>query len=290
MMRQRGSLSICPGKLAGNQRKGYNEASGADPHRTMPKITILLIVMGACFFGSMNCTHAQFPKPGGAPVTTTGPGTPQQPLGVPPNGEGGTTLMAGQYGKLGMMEEARLEVWAKSIHHTDGTFTESKSDSESNSLQQLTKSKDGVVLQRREVNLNDLGQPAEVLVYDGRGQLKFRGVLSYDAAGRFREEALYTPQNVVVRRKIQEYTSDGRMIPLKVVDYSKNGFVPEGMALVVTKENDNPVGSARQRARRDRNQEPPSAPTNVDGTTPPSPEEAESEKRPGFFRRLFGKD
>lgn len=278
-------------------------------------ISRLLLPAGAALAGSLFLglpeARAQFHKPGGAPVaaaSTTMPGAAQQqPLGVPPvavNGvsPGVQTLSAShagyvesRYGTVGFMDEARLEVWGKAIHHTDGSYTESKSDvdPESNSLQQVTKSKEGVTLQRREVNLNDLGQPAEVLVFDARDQLRFRGVLTYDAAGRFREEVLYTPKNVAVRRKIQEYSPDGRRAPLKVVDYAKKGEVPEGMELIIRQGQDNPSGNQSRGGRIGRRESapeaPPAAPTPAPADATPSPGGGQPEaKRPGLLRRVFG--
>ena len=66
--------------------------------------------------------------------------------------------------KLGQMQGKPVDIWGRAIHHSDGSFTESKQDMLTNTLEQITKSKNGVVLQKRMVMLDEMGRPGEVLI------------------------------------------------------------------------------------------------------------------------------
>jgi len=174
--------------------------------------------------------------PGSPPVTGGGVGGGDMIL------PDGTRQALSQWNvRLGQMQGKPIDIWGRAIHHSDGTFTESKQDLVTNTLEQITKSKNGVRLQRRMIMLDDLGRPAEVLIYDGREQFKYRGLQVYDGLGRFTEEQLYDSQGTLIRRKIQEYDPVGQKLPLRSVDYVAN--VPEDLKLVITRDDD-PVAGA----------------------------------------------
>jgi len=154
----------------------------------------------------------------------------------------GTKQALSQYGvKLGQMKGKPVDIWGRAIHHTDGSFTESKQDTLTNTLEQTTKSKNGVKLQRRMVMLDELGRPGEILIYDGRDQFKYRGIQIYDTFGRFAEEQLYDAKGTLIRRKVQEYNPRGEKLPLRSWDYVAN--VPEDLKLVITREDAAAPGS-----------------------------------------------
>ena len=136
--------------------------------------------------------------------------------------------------KIGQMVGKYADVWGRAIHHSNGNFTESKQDLESNTLEQETKSKNGVTLQKRMIMLDQSERPAEVMIYDGRDEFKYRGVLLYDMMVRFSEEQLYDPQGTLIRRKVQEYTTEGLKKPLRSWDYVAN--VPADLELVIVDE------------------------------------------------------
>ncbi|MEX2577532.1 MAG: hypothetical protein WD342_00630 [Verrucomicrobiales bacterium] len=139
--------------------------------------------------------------------------------------------------RLGEMESRYAEVWGRSIHHSDGSYTESKQDNETNTLEQTTKSKNGTTLQKRVVMLDKSGRPSEVMIYGGRGDFKYRGVQVYDQLGRFSEEQLYDADGTLIRRKVQEYAPDGQKLPGRSWDYVAN--VPEDLKLVIVQEDEN---------------------------------------------------
>lgn len=167
--------------------------------------------------------------PGNAPVLGGGLGGGDMIL------PDGTKQALSQYHvKLGQMKGKPVDIWGRAIHHSDGSFTESKQDMETNTLTQETKSKNGVRLQTRRVMLDELGRPGEILIYDGRDQFKYRGMQIYDTFGRFSEEQLYDAKGTLIRRKVQEYSPRGEKLPLRSWDYVAN--VPEDLKLVITRE------------------------------------------------------
>ncbi|MEM7602201.1 MAG: hypothetical protein AAF357_12395, partial [Verrucomicrobiota bacterium] len=133
--------------------------------------------------------------------------------------------------RIGQMAGKNAEIWGRAIHHSDGTFTESKQDNLSNTLEQETKSRNGVLLQKRTIMLDQYSRPSEVMIYDGRNQFKYRGLLLYDALGRFAEEQVFDSGGTLLRRKVQEYTPQGLKMPLRSWDYVEN--VPEDLRLVI---------------------------------------------------------
>ncbi|MDF1659533.1 MAG: hypothetical protein P1U58_18090 [Verrucomicrobiales bacterium] len=135
--------------------------------------------------------------------------------------------------RMSEMSGKDAEIWGRSIHHSNGTYTESKQDNLTNTLEQETMSKNGVRLQRRLVMLDQSGRPAEVMIYDGREQFKYRGVLLYDNLGRFIEEQVHDSSGTLIRRRIQEYTPQGYKMPLRSWDYVDN--IPDDLKLVITK-------------------------------------------------------
>ena len=147
-----------------------------------------------------------------------------------------------QYGvKLGEMTGKNVSIWGRAIHHTDGSYTESKQDNITNTLEQITKSENGTRLQTRMITLDQMGRPSEAMIYDGRDQFKYRGIQVYDTFGRFAEEQIYSVDGTLLRRKIQEYTPQGEKRPVHSVDYVAN--VPEDLKLVITRESESPTAT-----------------------------------------------
>ena len=184
----------------------------------------------------MNAASAQAGQARAGAATSTGTALSGGGLGggdmILPDG---TKQALSQYKvKLGQMQGKPVDIWGRAIHHSDGSFTESKQDTVTNTLEQITKSKNGVLLQRRMVMLDEFGRPGEVLIYDGREQFKYRGVQIYDTLGRFAEEQLYDAKGTLIRRKVQEYNPRGEKLPLRSWDYVAN--VPEDLKLVITRE------------------------------------------------------
>jgi hypothetical protein len=146
--------------------------------------------------------------------------------------------------KLRQMHGKVVDVWGRGIHHADGSFTESKQDTKTKTLEQITK-RNNVTLQRRMIMLDQFGRPTEVMIYDGRGVFKYRGIQVYDTFDRFAEEQIYDPTGKLIRRKVQGYTPQGAKMPVRSWDYVDN--IPADLKLVITRESEsssNPVGGA----------------------------------------------
>lgn len=149
--------------------------------------------------------------------------------------------------RLGQMQGKQIDIWGRAIHHSDGSFTESRKQVETNTIEQITKSKSGVTLQRRMVMLDERGNPVEVLIYDGRNQFKYRGLQVYDRLGRFAEEQIYDAEGTLIRRKVQEYDPRGGQLPLRSWDYVAN--VPADLRLVISQDDSAAPGSLQASPR-----------------------------------------
>lgn len=150
------------------------------------------------------------------------------------------------------MQGKVVDVWGRGIHHADGSFTESKQDTNTKTLEQITK-RNNVTLQRRMIMLDQYGRPTEVMIYDGRGTFKYRGVQIYDTFGRFAEEQIYDPSGTLIRRKVQGYTPQGAKMPVRSWDYIEN--VPSDLKLVITRESESstdPVGAAGSNQKQEK--------------------------------------
>lgn len=215
-----------------------------------------VVMGGICFSMQLTGLNAQFHNPktqtGAASVNTqaVSPQTvnPAAPQSIPMGAQAGRSYSGAnmilpeaqrqglsQYNvHLGEMVGKPVDIWGRAIHHSNGTYTESRQDIRTNTLEQITKSKNGTRLQRRMIVLNAQGNPSEVMIYDGRDQFKYRGIQVYDALGRFAEEQIYDTAGTLIRRKVQEYNPQGQMLPMRSWDYVTN--VPEDLKLVITRE------------------------------------------------------
>jgi hypothetical protein len=266
------------------------------------------------------CLHAQFHNPGQGGVNPQAVHSAQMQaasMGAPPpeigGGVGGGDMIltdsyrnafkqAGVDVSLSRMDSKQVDIWSRAIHHEDGSYTESSRDESKKTLEQVTKSKNGTTLQSRLISLDQYSRPSEVMIYDGRGQFKYRGMLLYDTLGRFREEQIYDVKGTLLRRKIQEYAANGQKVPVHCVDLVDN--VPEDLKLVITRDDDRsnaaPVAApAKKPGLFERNQKAnqgaapvPNAvvsnePLNpVDGAVSASPPPAQ--KKGLNFGKLFG--
>lgn len=190
--------------------------------------------------------------------------------------------------RLGYADLRNPEIWGRAIYHDDGTYTESKQDASTNALTQDTKSPSGVLVQRRLISLDAKGRPSEVLIYDGRGQYRYRGQIIYDLQGRFQEEQIYDTKSVLLRRRVQEYEPNGTPRPVQVIDDLSK--IPADLKLVITRgdgiSRDGEI--AQQEARRFREQASERRAEAQRGAEPAANgvNGAAAREKPGFFQRL----
>ncbi len=138
--------------------------------------------------------------------------------------------------RMGEQKDLQVHHLARSIRHSDESFTQTNIEIGANFATQETKSKNGVLLLKRDISFDARGNPKEVLMYDGYKKFKYRGVLFYDQLGRFTEEQLFDAKGEALRRKIQEYDTKGQKLRLRTYDYVKN--LPKDLRLVVTRESE----------------------------------------------------
>lgn len=208
---------------------------------------------------SLNSAQAHFNsnRPTGAQPTTTVAPTPAAQAAVASHGNtqfgfnGGSTIFMSEAQKaaysqydlqMSEQKDLNIDVWGRSIYHSDGSYTESQEHNEGDAfLQQTTYSKNGVEIQRRSITLDQRGMPDEVMIYAGgeNGKLKYRGKHLYDQFGRFSEEHLFSADGTLIRRKVQEYSPEGKRLPLRSWDYID--YVPSDLQLVVTRESEDPA-------------------------------------------------
>jgi len=183
--------------------------------------------------------------------------------------------------RLGYADIRNPDIWGRAIYHGDGSYTESKQDAETNSLTQETKSAGGVLLQKRLISLDAKGRPSEILIYDGRGQYRYRGQILYNSLGLPYEEQIYDTNSRLLRRRIQEYDPLGKRLRLKVVDDLSK--IPADLRLVITRVD----GAGHDKKAAARNYEQFVEAAEERSTDPRG---KTKEKKPGFFRRMFKKN
>jgi hypothetical protein len=262
-------------------------------------LAIITLVMGP-FVASAQFHTQQTPAAGGAragrAIVNQNAVTAVQHQGslMDPNAamalSGGDTILTDQQRqkfaqvnpRLKQMHGRVADVWGRGIHHKDGSITESKQDTNTKTLEQITK-KNNVALQRRMIMLDQYGRPTEVMIYDGRGTFKYRGVQVYDTFGRFAEEQIYNPNGDLIRRKVQGYTPQGAKMPVRSWDYIDN--VPADLRLVITRESESstdPVGRANANQTKPQEEKRNWFNGNKNNSTPnqPAPDTAEMQPQP----------
>ncbi len=151
------------------------------------------------------------------------------------------------------------DFWTRVENHTNGTFTETKQDAttehDDDLVIQKTKSKNGTLLFTRKISLDPMGRPTEVMIYDGRGNFRYRGELVYDQYGRLTDEIIYDTSGTPLRRTWRKFDAEGQPLPLEKVDFVDN--LPPDFQLVVSepdaalqKRLNEIEAEARQEARR----------------------------------------
>ncbi|MCB1076237.1 MAG: hypothetical protein KDM64_00290, partial [Verrucomicrobiae bacterium] len=203
--------------------------------RSFVPVAAALAWLGLCGIG-----HAQFhsgpatgqvvPSANGTMVTNS----PNAPAVYRGQNQGAGMFDTGAVdgAKLGYIDFRTAEVWGRAIYHADGSYTESNQPIAENSMTQETKSANGVTLMKRLITFDTSKRPSEILIYDGRGNFRYRGQILYDRLGRFNEEQIYDTKNQLLRRTIQEYNPAGQALPLKVVDDLSK--IPADLKLIIT--------------------------------------------------------
>jgi hypothetical protein len=193
------------------------------------------------------------------------------------------------------------QIKARTAYHTDGTYTESIQDPFTREQRETTYNAQKVKIAERVYLLNERGVPVQGNVYDGRGQLKARVQVLFDAFGRTSEQRMMNLQGEVYQRIVFEYDAQNKQLPPKSINY--NVTAPDMKPATIDLTGQGPLPN-----RLDRSQGAPTAQGNVpmlssggsnplppagigpNGPLPDPTAEQPSEKKKGFFGRLFSRE
>jgi hypothetical protein len=159
-----------------------------------------------------------------------------------------------------------VDIWSRTILHPDGSRTVSKKDLEAQVINQETFNPSGTLVMKRVYQLNAAGKEQRGFVFDGYNQLIYRIGYIYDEIDRLKEELLYNMVGQVVRRQIYEYNRVGQLVrPVKAFTFEEaipqNALRPDQALMKPEDMNREDGGSGN----------------------------GEPEKKPGLFKRIFGK-
>jgi hypothetical protein len=162
-----------------------------------------------------------------------------------------------------------VDIWSQTILHPDGSRTVSKKDLDAKVINQETYNSSGSVVMKRVYQLDAEGKEQRGFVFDAYNNLIYRIGYLYDEIDRLKEEVLYNTHGQIVRRQIYEYNRVGQLIrPVKA--YTFEGAIPQSAVRP-----ERAMMSAEEMSRED-------------GSSSMS-EGAAKEKKPGIFKRIFGK-
>ena len=191
---------------------------------------------------------------------------------------------------------------ARTVYHTDGTYTESVQDVSLREQNEVTYSAQKVVIARKKYALNEKGQQLHGNIYDGRGELKARAQFFYDSFDRMTEQRMINLNGEVYQRIIFGYDAKGNPLPPKSETYDVKAPDMRAAPIDFTKNQEPPRtldrsqgGPTPQQGNVPYLAEPttpglapikPDANGNYPSTQPTA--QPEGEKKKGFFGKLFG--
>ncbi len=109
---------------------------------------------------------------------------------------------------------------ARTVYHTDGTYTESVQDPFTREQREITFNAQKVKIAERVYLINEKGKPVQGNIYDGRGQLKARVQVLFDSFDRQTEQRMLNLQGEVYQRILFTYDNKGKALPAKSINYS----------------------------------------------------------------------
>jgi hypothetical protein len=187
---------------------------------------------------------------------------------------------------------ARPGIIAKSHYHDDKSHTESVHDMNVRELEEKTFDANGVLTMRKHYLLNDMGQPTQGNVYDGRNNLVARSMMIFDSYNRVKEMRTANLNGEVFQQVIYEYDASGKAMKPKVVNYDTKTPTFKTATVDFTKTVPNPnqpqvTGAQPAPAPQQGNAIQQGAPIYAPGTAPQAaPEEP---KKKSFWKRLFNR-
>jgi hypothetical protein len=186
---------------------------------------------------------------------------------------------------------ARPGIIAKSHYHDDKSHTESVLDMNVRELEEKTFDANGVLTMRKHYLVNDMGQPTQGNVYDGKNNLVARSMMVFDSFNRVKEMRTANLNGEVFQQVLYEYDAAGKAMKPKVINYDTKAPTFKTATIDFTKSMPNPdqpqaTGLQPAPAVQQGNAIQQGAPIYAPGTAPQgAPEEP---KKKSFWKRLFG--
>lgn len=201
-------------------------------------------------------------------------------------------LLAAAVSQAANPPSARPGIIARSHYHDDNSHTESLLDMTVRELEEKTFDANGVLTMRKHYLVNELGQPTQGNVYDGRNNLVARSMMVFDSFNRLKEMRTANLQGEVFQQILYEYDANGKMQKPKVINYNTKTPTFRTATIDFTKTMpppDQPQTAALQPASAAQQGSviQQGAPIYAPGIAPGSGAE-EAPKKKSFWKRLFG--
>lgn len=190
-------------------------------------------------------------------------------------------------------------VMARSHYYDDNSHTDTVLDMNVREMEEKTFDANGALQMRKHYLVNDLGQPTQGNVYDGRNNLVARSRILFDEFNRIKEMQTANLQGEVFQQIIYSYDASGKAGKPKVINYNTKTptFKPATMDFTKVmpppgQEQSSPVQGGQPMAQPVQGFQPGNAvqqgePIYAPGAEPPKQEEP---KKKSIWKRIFGKD
>ncbi len=104
------------------------------------------------------------------------------------------------------------DVWARTVHHEDGTRTESVRDVDAQLIEAMSYDKNDQLVMKRVFQTDAKGVPRRGFVFDGKEKLVYRIAFEYDEIGREKVTTLSDPSGSVLTKVRHHYDSKGKAL------------------------------------------------------------------------------
>jgi hypothetical protein len=190
-------------------------------------------------------------------------------------------------------------VMARSHYYDDNSHTDTVLDMNVHEMEERTYDAHGALQMRKHYLVNDLGQPTQGNVYDGRNNLVARSRIIFDEFNRIKEMQTANLQGEVFQQIIYNYDANGKSGKPKVINYNTKTptFRPATMDFTKVmpppgEEQSAPVQGGQPMAQpvpgfQQGNAVQQGAPIYAPGA---EPAKQEAPKKKSFWKKLFNKD
>ena len=188
---------------------------------------------------------------------------------------------------------------ARSHYYDDNSHTDTVLDMNVHEMEEKTFDAHGVLQMRKHYLVNDLGQPTQGNVYDGRNNLVARSRILFDEFNRIKEMQTANLQGEVFQQIIYTYDASGKQGKPKVINYNTNTPTMKPATMDFTKvmpppgqEQSTPVQGGQPMTQPVPGFQPGNAVQQGAPIYAPGAEPAKQEapKKKSFWKKLFNKD